>query len=181
MSEINFIRLFGMMTIAFGSVLCVHFGMRIINGEEARRGQFPYIASLRFRNTLNELQHYCGGSIISQIWILTAAHCIQPLNDLKGNRTVESLLIIVVGAHHYTNDGQAYGVKKMLYHKHYDMNRSKNDIGLAQTNAIIQLSELVQIIPIRRNFVGTSNVKVLMSGWGSIKVRVRKFAYPFCR
>ncbi|GLH16640.1 Blast:Serine proteases 1/2 [Gryllus bimaculatus] len=43
---------------------------RIINGVQASRGQFPYQAALYLNGN-----GFCGGSLISQRWVLTAAHC----------------------------------------------------------------------------------------------------------
>lgn len=45
---------------------------RIVQGKIAPGGAFPYQASLRVR----ENYHVCGGSIISDRWILTAGHCL---------------------------------------------------------------------------------------------------------
>lgn len=45
---------------------------RVVGGSTAANGQFPYIASLR-RSPENS--HFCGGSIVSSFYILTAAHC----------------------------------------------------------------------------------------------------------
>ncbi|CAG0896881.1 unnamed protein product [Cyprideis torosa] len=50
--------------------------MRIINGENAYLGQFPHQMSLRY--TWND-EHFCGGSIISKYWVVTAAHCVEGL------------------------------------------------------------------------------------------------------
>lgn len=46
---------------------------RIIGGEEAKDGEFPYQVSVQVFN-----DHNCGGAIVSSKWILTAAHCVEP-------------------------------------------------------------------------------------------------------
>jgi len=43
---------------------------RITNGYTAERGQFPWQVGLIIDNLF-----FCGGSLISNQWVLTAAHC----------------------------------------------------------------------------------------------------------
>jgi secreted trypsin-like serine protease len=45
-------------------------GNRICNGNPAARGQFPWQVALIIDNSW-----FCGGSLISNRWMLTAAHC----------------------------------------------------------------------------------------------------------
>lgn len=52
-----------------------HFGERIVGGDVAWPGQFPYQAGISF-TTNNGESNWCGGSILSKGWILTAAHCV---------------------------------------------------------------------------------------------------------
>lgn len=45
-------------------------GGRIIGGVEVKPGAFPHQAGLRING-----QSFCGGSLISNLYVITAAHC----------------------------------------------------------------------------------------------------------
>uniref|UniRef100_A0A4W3HHA7 Peptidase S1 domain-containing protein n=1 Tax=Callorhinchus milii TaxID=7868 RepID=A0A4W3HHA7_CALMI len=49
-----------------------HVFSMIVGGSDASLGSWPWQVTL-----YNNYNHVCGGSIIDQFWILTAAHCVE--------------------------------------------------------------------------------------------------------
>ena len=47
---------------------------RIVDGRNTKPHAFPFIVSL---HRFSDNEHFCGGSLISESWILTAAHCLK--------------------------------------------------------------------------------------------------------
>lgn len=154
--------------IAIALVLTTTFGLqlttdRIFGGEEAEPGQFPHQVSLRLQRN-DTFRHICGGSIISNRFILTAAHCYpQIFPNISDYR-------VVVGAHKNNgNDGQAYDVRRFVRHEQYNGTLHIHDIGLIEVNTTIQFSQGVAPIPLRRTFVD-GVVRAITSGWGRTNV-----------
>lgn len=132
-----------------------NFDSRIVGGANADDGQFPYIVSLRSGTTGG---HFCGGCIISEEFVLTAAHCIlnrQP----SGVRAV-------VGTNTLNQGGDTYEAERIIAHPDYNPSLITNDIGLIKIVGQFRLSALVQIVPMRAEYVEGPNDAVI-SGWGT--------------
>ncbi|XP_045115570.1 phenoloxidase-activating factor 1-like [Portunus trituberculatus] len=54
-------------------------GNRVHGGNKTRLGEYPWMAALGYNNALtNKVDFLCGGSVINERYVLTAAHCVSP-------------------------------------------------------------------------------------------------------
>ena len=54
---------------------------RIVGGEEAPIGKYPWLALLGYTNgRSNKIQYACGGALIGDQYVLTAAHCVTGIS-----------------------------------------------------------------------------------------------------
>ncbi|XP_017470481.1 PREDICTED: serine protease SP24D-like [Rhagoletis zephyria] len=126
---------------------------RILNARVAGSGQFPYQVSVRVGG-----QHNCGGVIISQIYVLTAAHCVYSFRT--------SQLTVQAGSINRTEGGVVAGVSKITPHEEFYF--YNNDIALLKLNISLEYSDLIQPIPLAA-ILPPAGVQVTVSGWGRIR------------
>ena len=104
----------------------LRYSSRISGGWNAYPGQFPWMARIEIRNHDN--QFICGGTLISDRHVLTAAHCL--FND-NGDYTFQSLNITLGAADVSVENEpgrQTFGWKGIVTYT--DWTLLKNDIAI---------------------------------------------------
>lgn len=106
---------------------------RIINGQDAKKGEAPFIVSLQQRH-----KHFCGGCIINKHWVMTAGHCLF-------YKSFE----IVAGLHQRSNESDVQ-IRKVrstavqFIHEKYGGNVGPFDIGLIYISKPFNLNALAR-------------------------------------
>ncbi|XP_055626194.1 chymotrypsin-1-like [Toxorhynchites rutilus septentrionalis] len=126
---------------------------RVVGGHEAANGSAPHQVSLQLKG----FGHICGGAIISNRWILTAAHCVD--GETPGE------INVLVGTNSLKEGGQLYESEKFIQHKQYNDPQFSNDIALIRLKSELQLAANVSIIEYSEREIG-ANLSVKLTGWG---------------
>ncbi|KAK7889636.1 hypothetical protein WMY93_025196 [Mugilogobius chulae] len=145
--------------MASGSIvllLCVlYYGAEathIVGGRDAVPHSRPYMASLQLRG-----RHGCGGLLVKENFVLTAAHCQIPVP-----------FTVVLGGDLLTADEptkQTFTTVRSIPHPDYDGHA--NDIMLLMLNATANLTAAVQLIPLQNSRLGARR-NCITAGWGDI-------------
>lgn len=104
---------------------------RVVGGLEARRGAYPWIAALGYfeESNRNALKFLCGGSLIHSHYVITSAHCINPM-----------LTLVRLGAHDLSKPTETgamdFRIQRTVVHEHFDLNSISNDIALIQLSGV---------------------------------------------
>ncbi|XP_026151291.1 transmembrane protease serine 3 [Mastacembelus armatus] len=133
------------------------YNTRIVGGNISKPGQFPWQVSLRFNG-----EHLCGGSIITSLWILTAAHCVYGFAD-PSMWTVQAGLTeqLVHGA-------QSLAVEQIIYHAHYRPKGLDYDIAMMKLATSLTFNGFVEPICLPNHGEEfEEGTMCWISGWGA--------------
>jgi len=132
-------------------------GSRIISGKPAVPGQFPWQVVNKFGK--GSPTSFCGGALICDRWVLTAAHCAQGANNFT----------IYLGS---VNQSQAVEpgrvilqTSEAIVHENYNPFTLNNDIALIKLRQKVNFTDRIQPIPLGNDYTG-ANLTLTVSGWG---------------
>ncbi|XP_055609287.1 CLIP domain-containing serine protease B4-like [Uranotaenia lowii] len=151
---------------------------RIIGGERTKIDEYPWTARIgRVDVRNNEFAFFCGGSLINERYVLTAAHCVVGIprawriaSVRLGEWDAESDPDCIEGECY--DPVQDIEVEKPIAHERYVNSRQgvHNDIALLRLARKAKYEDTVVPIclPIDRNFAGQSyeGRKMIVTGWG---------------
>ncbi|XP_066969924.1 phenoloxidase-activating factor 3-like [Macrobrachium rosenbergii] len=152
---------------------------RVFFGEFPPIGAYPWMAVLGFRSAgaNGELEWKCGGALVSERYVLTAAHCVLPELQLEEIRLGEHNLQTVPDCNENRNCAprhQSFKVasrSQIISHPNFDTRTPvSDDIALIRLDRKATLNNFVQPICLPdaqfnpKSFLG--NQEAIVAGWG---------------
>uniref|UniRef100_A0A914VWR1 Peptidase S1 domain-containing protein n=1 Tax=Plectus sambesii TaxID=2011161 RepID=A0A914VWR1_9BILA len=116
--------------------------VRVIGGTTATPHSWPWMVMLRIKSYKDPTRTYlCGATIISNQWLLTAAHCAESMILLR------TQVYIGIQSRNGITTNNAYSVEKKIVHPQYSGNPEYlNDIALLKLSSKLSFSQYIQPI-----------------------------------
>ncbi|XP_055012307.1 serine protease 27-like, partial [Boleophthalmus pectinirostris] len=135
--------------------------VRIVGGQTASPGFWPWMVSIRPGE--RGQPHVCGGSLINQQWVLTAAHCLDPLRDREP-------IFVYLGRHNYSDPNPNEVERRVITvkrHPQFDDVFFDYDMCLLELDSPVTFSQYIQPVCLAaRGSSVHSGVSAWVAGWG---------------
>ncbi|KAM5205000.1 trypsin isoform 1-T7 [Hipposideros larvatus] len=124
---------------------------KIVGGYTCQENSVPYQVSL------NAGYHFCGGSLINDQWVVSAAHCYKSRIQVRlGEHNID----VIEGNEQFINS------VKVIRHPKYNGNTIDNDIMLIKLSSPATISSRVATVSLPRSCAAVGT-QCLISGWGN--------------
>ncbi|XP_042869283.1 transmembrane protease serine 9-like [Penaeus japonicus] len=130
---------------------------RIVGGGDTEVGEYPWQVGLY---TTRLQTPYCGGSLVNNLYVVTAADCVQNVAEFQ----------IILGEHDYTKVSRVYvrTADQVSIHPSYNSQTKENNIAVIRLSSPVNLNADIPVKPVclpdaSDDFSGRTAVA---TGWG---------------
>lgn len=137
---------------------------KIVGGAPAAIGEYPWQVSLGVSWIADPFaSHFCGGTIYTNRWIVTAAHCLVKLKPNDVN--------VVAGTNFLMPGVFRVNASRIVINKMYDRKSYDGDIALIEVKNPLPLGTTMQKIsvldPSSESAILTKVRPLVVTGWGA--------------
>ncbi|XP_061591640.1 ST14 transmembrane serine protease matriptase b [Cololabis saira] len=140
---------------------------RIVGGQVSQQGEWPWQVSLHARG----LGHVCGASVLSDRWLLTAAHCVQDTQSNKFSQADQWEALLGLHVQGHTNEWTVRrNIKRIITHQGYNHFTYANDIALMELDASVPLNQNIWPICLPSpTYDFPAGREAWITGWGATR------------
>ncbi|XP_069044084.1 tryptase-like [Lepisosteus oculatus] len=140
----------------------------IVGGQEAPKGKWPWIAYIEIMRFHNKTEN-CDGTLISDHWVLSAAHCFDKHDRLRDSK-------VTLGRYQLSkpsNNEQVFSMRNVIVHGNFDDSTKENDIAVVELEGRASLNGYVKpLAPQNLHTDFTRNTNCWLVGWGNMDSNV---------
>lgn len=146
----------------------------MIGGEEAAEGAWPWQVALLIAGQPQTVDaQFCGGSMVLDTWVLTAAHCIhmQDPNGVYRDLAPQAISVLVGTNEIAEGKGDAVPVEAIYRHPGYEGSEFDNDIALIKLSRAPNVPYQTIKVPDAEfgDLLDQPGVRTVVTGWGLIE------------
>ncbi|KFB41564.1 AGAP004855-PA-like protein [Anopheles sinensis] len=150
---------------------------KIAHGAKTLPFQYPWMVLLRYEMN-DELADMCGGSLINNRYVLTAAHCVKTRSIVKlvkvrlgehDKNTATDCIVYANGEKHCT-ESYDVDIEETIVHKNFNRPiRFRHDIALVRMAEKIIFNDSIRPIclPVDESVRQSYVPKYVITGWGT--------------
>ncbi|KAJ2861118.1 hypothetical protein GGH94_005105 [Coemansia aciculifera] len=138
----------------------VHLDKRIIAGTAVASGKYPFAVRLNIQR--GEDEYLCGGSLLLDNYVVTAAHCLV---DTDTNAIAEPHTVSVCYGSNNVLEQTCTTALNVTVHRRYNPDTISNDIALLQISPLTLKTGSVEMIPVYTGQLAEKQTLTTM-GWG---------------
>lgn len=148
---------------------------RIVHGQEVAKGERPYQVSVQVnyedRLETSKPSHFCGGALISDRYVLSAAHCVKSITSPRK-------LKIVGGTNDLTDKTSPTWAVRKIIRSQYNDKTKVNDLAILELDTTKMSlgsrsgkTHPLAPVPLCRDSFQPQGRNCTVSGWGHLQAK----------